>query len=83
MRRVLIAMLAAAAMAAVYGVLIWAFFVYVWPNLPPWLAMIGFIALAAFAIGSPIFWLARISRNPPIPPHLLKRTPPDAPDRRR
>ena len=61
-----------------YGAIIYGFFRYVWPNLPPWLAMLGFIALAVFAIGSPIFWLARASKGSPVPPHLLKRRPPSS-----
>ncbi|MGD8429518.1 MAG: hypothetical protein PVH31_03850 [Ectothiorhodospiraceae bacterium] len=48
-------------MVAVYVAVIWGFFAYIWPLLPPWVAMIFFIALAVFAIGSPIFWLARWS----------------------
>lgn len=80
MRRALAAVLAAAAMVAIYVALIWGFFAYVWPNLPPWLAMIGFIALAVFAIGSPIFWLMRLARNTPIPTRSGPRPPPDAED---
>jgi len=60
----LAALLVAAAVVAVEVGLVWAFVVVVWPQLPPWAAMIGFIALAAFAIGSPLVWLARGGKPP-------------------
>ena len=63
LRRTLVAVLAAAVLVAVDVAAIWAFFALVWPRLPPWAAMLGFIALAVFAIGSPILWLARMSRS--------------------
>lgn len=59
LRRTLIAAALAGAVVAAEVALVWAFFALVWPRLPPWAAMIGFIALAVFAIGSPLVWLAR------------------------
>lgn len=59
LRRTLVAAGLAAALVAAEVALVWAFFALVWPRLPPWAAMIGFIALAVFAIGSPLVWLAR------------------------
>lgn len=59
LRRTLLAAAVAAALVAAEVALVWAFFALVWPRLPPWAAMIGFIALAVFAIGSPLVWLAR------------------------
>ena len=59
LRRTLAALALAAAIVALEVALVWAFFALVWPRLPPWAAMIGFIALAVFAIGSPLVWLAR------------------------
>lgn len=82
MRRLIVAAVGAAAILALYGVLVWAFFVHVWPKLPPWLAMVGFILLAVFIIGSPIAWLLRLSRNTPVPEHLLRRRPPGDGDER-
>jgi hypothetical protein len=73
MRRTLVAIVAAALLVALNIGLVYGFFVYVWPNLPPWLSMLCFIALAVFVIGSPIFWLLQLSRNTPLPPHLLKK----------
>lgn len=59
--RVLAAFVVAVFMMALYAALIWVFVEYVWPILPAWMAMIFFIAVAVFAIGSPIWWLARWS----------------------
>lgn len=59
LRRTLVAAALAGALVAAEVALVWAFFALVWPRLPPWAAMIGFIALAVFAIGSPLVWLAR------------------------
>lgn len=59
--RWLSALIIAALVVALYIALIWAFLEFVWPVLPAWMAMIFFIALAVFAIGSPIWWLARWS----------------------
>lgn len=59
--RWLTAFIIAALVLASYIVLIWAFLEFVWPVLPAWIAMIFFIAIAVFAIGSPIWWLARWS----------------------
>lgn len=72
-RRTLVAIIAAALMVLLNIGLIYGFIVYVWPNLPPWLSMLCFIALAVFVIGSPIFWLLQLSRGAPVPPHLLNR----------
>ena len=59
--RVLTAFIIAAFMIAFYAALVWVFVAYIWPILPAWIAMIFFIAVAVFAIGSPIWWLARWS----------------------
>ena len=59
LRRTLTAVALAGARVAAEVALVWAFFALVWPRLPPWAAMLGFIALAVFAIGSPLVWLAR------------------------
>lgn len=61
--RVMFSAIVAAAIIALYVAVIYGFFAYVWPAFPPWLAMIAFVALAVFAIGSPIFWLFRIAER--------------------
>lgn len=61
--RILINSVLAAAIVAAYVAIIYAFFAYLWPAFPPWLAMLTFIALAAFIIGSPILWLFRIAER--------------------
>ena len=61
--RVVLTALASAVVVALYVAIIYAFFAYLWPAFPPWLAMIAFVALAVFAIGSPIFWLFRIAER--------------------
>lgn len=61
--RVALSAIVAAAVIALYVAVIYAFFAYLWPAFPPWLAMIAFVALAVFAIGSPIFWLFRIAER--------------------
>lgn len=63
MTRVLLSALAAALIVALYMAVIYGFFAYLWPAFPPWLAMTAFVALAVFAIGSPIFWLFRIAER--------------------
>lgn len=60
LRNWLLPALVAALFVAGYAFLIYAFILYIWPRLPPWASLIGFIALAVFAIGSPIFWLLRL-----------------------
>lgn len=64
--------LAALAVTALYIFVVYGFVHYVWPSLPPWASLLCFIALAAFAIGSPMFWLMRLGRNTSVPPHLIK-----------
>jgi ABC-type multidrug transport system permease subunit len=61
--RILLNTVLAAAILAFYVSIIYAFFAYLWPAFPPWLAMLTFIALAAFIIGSPILWLFRIAER--------------------
>jgi len=77
MGRIIAAALFAAVMVGLYAAIIYAFFAYLWPILPPWATMIAFIALAVFAIGSPIFWLLRLGGKAQVPEHLLRRQPPD------
>lgn len=60
--RTFIAIVVAAAAVAGYIGLLYAFFTYLWPAFPPWLALIAFIAVAAFAIGSPIYGLYRAAQ---------------------
>jgi|HigsolmetaGSP11D_1036233.scaffolds.fasta_scaffold01652_8 hypothetical protein len=73
MKRVIVAVAFATVMVAVYVAIIYAFFAYLWPILPSWAVMIAFIALAVFVIGSPIFWLMRLSEKVPVPERLLRR----------
>jgi len=69
--RTAVAIVVAAAAVAGYVALLYLFFMYLWPAFPPWLALIAFIAVAAFAIGSPIYGLYRAAE-------VLQRRPGDA-----
>lgn len=62
MRALPAAVLAALIIAGYIGI-IYGFFAYVWPNLPSWATLIAFIALAVFAIGSPLLWLLRMGNK--------------------
>lgn len=57
------AFLLALLITGAYFLVVYWFIVYVWPRLPPWATLVGFVLLAAFAIGSPLMWLLRLDRK--------------------
>ncbi|RLK50139.1 hypothetical protein DFR31_0028 [Alkalispirillum mobile] len=63
--RTLTAVILAALFTVAYVILLYATINWLWPLFPPWLKLVGFILLAVFAIGSPIFALARLARHHP------------------
>ena len=61
MQQTLIALLYAAVYTAIIALLGIGFVNYLWPIMPGWVKLIGFILLAFFALGPPYIWLIKRS----------------------
>ncbi|WP_290653725.1 hypothetical protein [Aquisalimonas sp.] len=55
--RLLISILGAGLVVAIYVALLYGFFAWIWPLLPDWAMLIAFLLIAAAVIGSPIMAL--------------------------
>lgn len=65
MRRTLLASLIALLAGGIYIAIVYAFFAYLWPQLPVWANVVLVVVLALGIILSPLFLLLRLGQMQP------------------